>query len=198
MFKLTVVDFPIITAKHYKRADFNSLLPGVQYDCVITPGNSFGIMDGGFDLVVAERFPQAQTKLQDQMRDFYGIEINVGDAAVVTIGDGVKMVYAPTMRTPSKINDPTVVYRAALAAFQKIVIWNKMHTGKITKVVMPLFGTSTGGVPPIISYKQIELAYNVIKNGTQPQETWNENVQRHLGDLEGINIYLNRTNFSRK
>ncbi|HWA83633.1 MAG TPA: hypothetical protein VG820_09380 [Fimbriimonadaceae bacterium] len=44
---------------------FHGNLLDVAADAYVSPANSFGIMDGGIDIVLRDRFPLVESRVQD-------------------------------------------------------------------------------------------------------------------------------------
>src|SRR5579862_3221422 len=58
----------------------------VEADAYVSPANSYGIMDGGIDAVLSDRFPQAEARVQAAIAQV-GRLLPVGQALVVETGD---------------------------------------------------------------------------------------------------------------
>lgn len=194
MFNLKIVDRVNLSPRqHYQKGDFNALIPGKDYDCVITPGNSFGIMDGGFDKVIANKFPNSQDLVQIAIENFCGEEMPVGQAIIVSLGSNLQLCYAPTMRFPGPAKEKDIAYWAALAAFRQIAYFNKMTPDrKISEVVMPLFCTATGGMPAEVSYDQIVYAYQRVAgySTNPPKKGWGS-LLAHRDKLKSLSSWVN-------
>ena len=144
--------------------DFKSV---PEYDCIVSPANSFGIMDGGFDLALINYFGHELMKhVQDKIGTEYAGEQPVGTCLIVETGNKKHpyLAHTPTMRIPRIIKEYDTVYnamRAMLLAVQK-------HSDIKTVLCTGLgTATATGNVPPIIAAKQMYLAY---KSVVQPPE----------------------------
>jgi O-acetyl-ADP-ribose deacetylase (regulator of RNase III) len=115
-------------------------------DAMVSPANSFGIMDGGLDLAIRATLGfQAQDAAQAVIRERHHGELPVGSAEVVASGDArwPWLVIAPTMRVPENVAhtlNPYLAFRAALLAVAR-------HGG-IRSLVCPGLGTGIGGVDP--------------------------------------------------
>lgn len=111
------------------------------YDAIISPGNSFGILDGGIDQALSDAMdPGLQRKLQRQIvEDFHG-ELHVGQ--VTTVEDYTSVIYAPTMRVPRPVVHASEVYIAFRAA-----ILEAKRKG-FSNVITCAFGTGVGLVEP--------------------------------------------------
>jgi O-acetyl-ADP-ribose deacetylase (regulator of RNase III) len=145
------------------------------YDALITPGNSFGIMDGGFDQAVTTLFGlKIEAVVQQRIKADHLGELNVGDAILLT-SCIPHLVYAPTMRVPMQITCTDNVYRAFRAALLQIVLHNKKQSADggpcIDKVVTPLLGAGAGKFPPAAAAKQMKLAWDSI-HGKHSISSW--------------------------
>lgn len=130
---------------------------------VVSPGNGFGIMDGGFDGVLrAIHGAELETRIKRQILSHYGPELPVG-TAVATSGamDDQIVIYAPTMQVPMMVIGTDNVYRAARAAAH--MAW---RIG-IDTLFMPLLGTGTGGMALDDAAVQIIAG---VHDGAEPME----------------------------
>src|SRR4051812_23434310 len=72
-------------------------------DAMVSPANSFGIMDGGLDLAIRNALGfEAQKAAQRAIVERHHGELPVGSAEIVSTGDArwPLLVVAPTMRVP--------------------------------------------------------------------------------------------------
>ena len=86
---------------------------------VVSPANSFGIMDGGLDALYTSFFgPQLQQRLQGMIREQAGGELLVGQALLVETGHPhIRWcISAPTMRVPTLLDTPLPAYLATRAS----------------------------------------------------------------------------------
>lgn len=110
-------------------------------DAVVSPGNSFGFMDGGVDVVFSRRFGWGvEERVQKAIRENFGGELLVGQALSIRTGDDdfPVLIYAPTMRVGYVIADAIVVRLAVRAAMREVLKHQLSH------VAMPGMGTGTG------------------------------------------------------
>jgi len=154
--------------------DFFSL----KTDCVVSPANSFGYMDGGLDVIISEKVGwQVQDKLQVQIIENYYGELLVGQALLIaTDFDEIPFcIAAPTMRVPSPIESTVNVYLATKAIFQLL----KKESG-IKTVTISGLGTGVGKMAFDICAKQMKQAYDDVWLGqlTFPN-TWHEAQDKH-------------------
>ena len=138
--------------------DFFSL----ETDCVVSPANSFGFMDGGLDGVISETLGwQIESKLQKQIKEKYNGELLVGQAELV-ITDNKAVPYcisAPTMRVPLIISNTINVYLATKAVF---VLLKKINAEQnvINSITISGFGTGVGELSYDVFAKQMKQAYD--------------------------------------
>ncbi|GJD76208.1 macro domain-containing protein [Methylobacterium goesingense] len=128
-------------------------------DAIVSPANSFGMMDGGIDLAYSRKWGWGvQAALQAEIRKRPLGELLVGEALVIPTGDAGQpfMISAPTMRLPTPIHDPADVYLASKAAF----LAARDHG--FDRVVMPGMGTLTGRVPAGLAVRLMLDAFQSV------------------------------------
>ena len=140
--------------------DFQHFMKMRQVQCVVSPANAFGLMDGGYDLAITEWFgDQLQKRVQQYIiHHFYG-EQPVGTSFLIDAGkDGQSLIHTPTMRTPQRILDPRVIYQC----MRTTLMCAAEHS--IESIVIPMFGGLTGGVRPQLVAGMMWRAYQQLKN----------------------------------
>jgi len=147
-------------------ADINQ---ATGYDVLITPGNSFGIMDGGFDAVVKTLFGASiEEKIRTAIDDEFHGKLPVGCAVCCGNATGPDVIYAPTMRVPMQITRTDNVYLAMRAALLWISRYNDYETAGehepqyIENVMTPLLGAGAGKMPALQAATQMRLAWDSI------------------------------------
>lgn len=137
-------------------SEFMSLYSDI--DCVVSPANSFGIMNGGYDLALTRYFGyELQKAVQQYILKNYKGEQPVGTSIIVETGkDEIKLIHTPTMRVPSRIIDYAVIYRCMKSTLE-VALQNGVKT-----IVIPAFGACTGGVPLDIVSKMMREAFDCI------------------------------------
>ena len=143
---------------------------------VVSPGNGFGIMDGGFDGVLRALYGDLlEAHIKRQIVDRYGPELPVGAVVAARSEHGQLVIYAPTMQIPMRIVGTDNVYRAARAAANKAV-----RIG-VDVLYMPLLGTDTGGMALEDAAVQILTG---VHDGVQPiapeDMTWAHADRLHM------------------
>lgn len=126
-------------------------------DCVVTAGNSFGIMDGGIDLAMMNYFGESiQEKVQSAIINEYFGEQPIGTSLIVETNDDriPYLAYTPTMTVPTNIKNTNNVYHAMRATLMQI----EKHP-KIKVAAIPAFGHGSGGVHASDVAYQMAKAY---------------------------------------
>lgn len=94
----------------------------VTADAVISPGNSFGWLRRGVDLLYARAWPAVEQRVRSAVLALHGGELPVGEAVVVPTGVArpAWLVSAPVTREPDEPLPPGTVhpYLAARAVFR--------------------------------------------------------------------------------
>ena len=132
------------------------------FNCVVTAGNSFGLMDAGMDLAVVRFFGQhVMESIQKQILDDYLGEQPVGTCIIVPTGHESHpfVAHAPTMRVPMNIQGTDHVYLAMWAALTAVGRRNRSQSQQIESLACPGLGTGTGGMDPAEAALQMCLAY---------------------------------------
>ena len=116
---------------------------GLSYEgVVVSPGNGFGIMDGGFDRVLRDvHGVELEQRIKRAIIRMYGPEMPVGCAVSSAATGGQRVIYAPTMQVPMALEGSDNVYRAARAAA------HLAKTLSVRTLWMPLMGTGAGSLP---------------------------------------------------
>ncbi len=139
---------------------FEKFMLNNHVQCVVSPANSFGLMDGGFDLALTDWYgDQLQERVQQYIIDnFYG-EQPVGSSFIIeTKKNNQFLIHTPTMQTPQLIEDPRVIYQCMRSTLIEA------RRNNIESILIPMFGGACGGVKPEIVAKMMWLAYKQLKN----------------------------------
>lgn len=161
-----------------------------EFDCLVSPANSFGLMDGGIDLAIRQFFGmQLQKNVQKKIqKEFYG-EQPVGTSVIVfTENDDYPfLAHTPTMRVPSDISKTDNVYNAMFAMLRAVANHNKscQPEARINKVVCAGLGTATGRVPVKEASCQMALAYRNFMKPTSNM-VWSNLIQRNKEIMSGV------------
>lgn len=134
-----------------------------SFDCFVTAGNSFGLMDGGVDAATTRFFGASiQERVQQYiLKEFLG-EQPVGTSFVIHT-DHPKhpfLAHTPTMRIPMPIARTDHVYAAMWATLIAVYRHNQGSPEMpIHSLACPGLGTGTGEVPYHEAARQMALAY---------------------------------------
>jgi O-acetyl-ADP-ribose deacetylase (regulator of RNase III) len=142
---------PDISVKHCALED----LP--YHDFLVTPGNSFGAMSGGFDLAVRDM-------LGYQFQDFLQLEIMKSTTWGIPVGNIMflnldpperftSIIYAPTMRTPSPARSLDITY--VMSILTSVAFDNPDKT-----LAIPGLGTGCGKLSPSDAAKAMRAGYD--------------------------------------
>jgi O-acetyl-ADP-ribose deacetylase (regulator of RNase III) len=136
-------------------------------DAIVSPANSFGIMDGGLDLAIRNELGLAiEQKVQEVIVQKYHGELPVGCAEIVDTNDTrwKYLIAAPTMRIPEPIRFTINTYLAFRAILVAIKNFNQAHgAAAINSCVCPGLGTGIGGVSAATCARQMRAAYHTMK-----------------------------------
>ncbi|WP_459212026.1 macro domain-containing protein [Aquimarina rhabdastrellae] len=152
-----------------------------EFDCLVSPANSFGLMDGGIDLAIRNYFGmKIQYAVQRRIqKDFYG-EQSIGTSFIVFTENEYHpfLAHTPTMRVPSDISKTDNVYNAFFAMLTAVTNYNKNNNIRIEKVLCPGMGTATGKMNATEAARQMSLAYKNFLNPTTNMN-WKNLNNRH-------------------
>lgn len=164
-----------------------------EFDCMVSPANSFGLMDGGIDAAITRFFGgKIMSDVQAHIiREFLG-EQPVGTAFVIGTGHPQHpwLVHAPTMRVPMEISRTDNVYLAMWAMLRAVHHHNLRVEARIETVLCPGLGTGAGHVPPREAARQMALAYRNYLNRPQYLD-WNFANQRQADVRYGGDMGFN-------
>lgn len=190
------LDIGVIDAMHdsFKRipqfsASLGDIFTPAPVSAIISPANSFGIMDGGIDLAYTKYFgKQLPERLQQYIKtNFYG-ELPVGQAVIIpTINENIRyLISAPTMRIPQNVQKTA----NAFLAFRACLIAINEHNMKssdlpIETVLCPGLATATGNLRADLCAIQIVKAYESIVGNNE--FSWKELISTHY-TMTGYNM----------
>src|SRR5262245_17188567 len=89
-----------------------------EFDCLVSPANSFGLMDGGTDGAITRFCGHAlMERVQKRILDEYLGEQPVGTSLIVETGHAIHpfLAHTPTMRVPMPVARTDYVYLAMWA-----------------------------------------------------------------------------------
>ncbi len=133
------------------------------YDCLVSPANSFGMMDGGMDAAITQFFGiSLMERVQQKILDDYLGEQSVGTSFIVETGHPQHpfLAHTPTMRVPMQIVGTDIPYIAMWAMLLAFEQHNRIHPRKISSIACPGLGTGIGRIAPEEAARQMALAYD--------------------------------------
>jgi O-acetyl-ADP-ribose deacetylase (regulator of RNase III) len=136
-------------------------------DAMVSPANSFGIMDGGLDLAIRDQLGfSVESKIQQVIVEKHHGELPVGFAEIVATDEPRwrYLISAPTMRVPEPIPFTINAYLAFRAILVAVENFNK-NFGKreIDSLVCCGLGTGIGKISANKCARQMRAAYQIIK-----------------------------------
>ncbi len=157
----------------------------VDFDCVVSAANSFGLMDGGVDQCITDYFGvQMMHRVQSRIIQEFAGEQPVGTSIIVPgltvdmIGSNARLnrmkyvAHTPTMRIPKSVEGSDNAYMAMKSALLAVQAHNKVidldpfkreGLERINTLVTPGLATLTGRIPLDKAANQMALAtYHVM------------------------------------
>jgi O-acetyl-ADP-ribose deacetylase (regulator of RNase III) len=139
--------------------DFARFMNSHEVECVVSPANSYGLMDGGYDFAITDYFgEELPKKVQKYLLENLCGEQPVGTSIMVDINEKQKLIHTPSMRIPSHIKDPLVVYNC----MRTCLMLAKQN--KIKSIVIPAFGGACGNVNFSVIAEMMFNAYTQVSN----------------------------------
>lgn len=147
---------------------FEDFINTTPVQCVVSPANSYGLMDGGYDLAITEHFgEQLQHRVQQHIIEHYYGEQPVGTSFIIDTGkDNQKLIHTPTMRTPQIIREPLIVYQCMRTTLMCA------YENHIESILLPLFGGGCGDVHPKLIAEMMWKAYDQLRKPPKKLD-WN-------------------------
>ena len=134
-----------------------------NFDCLVSPANSFGMMDGGMDAAIIKFFGiSLMEKVQQRILTDYLGEQPVGTSMIVETGNSHHpfLAHTPTMRVPMTIVGTDIPYVAMWAMLLAVRQHNQHSQSTINTIACPGLGTGIGRVPYGEAARQMALAYD--------------------------------------
>ncbi len=161
-----------------------------EFDCMVSPANSFGMMDGGIDAAIVRFFGQSlMERVQQRILEEYLGEQPVGTSLIVETGHFKHpfLAHTPTMRVPMSIAGTDIPYVAMWAMLLAVRRHNQHTQQNINIIACPGLGTGIGRVPYPEAARMMALAY---ENFLYPPKFINCFVaaERQLQIWEGGNV----------
>ena len=148
------------TDVEFVEENFHDFMAKSDVECIVSPANSFGLMDGGYDFAITDWFGgQLQEDVQKYIMENYFGEQPVGTSFIIPIGDtGKTLIHTPSMQTPRALLDPFVVYQCMRSTLMCA------YQNGVKSILIPLFGGGCGEVAPQVIARLMRKAYDQIHN----------------------------------
>jgi O-acetyl-ADP-ribose deacetylase (regulator of RNase III) len=147
--------FAGIESVQIAKSNFEPLID--LFDCLVSPANSFGFMDGGMDAAITDFFgTQLEERVQDEIWRCHRGEQPVGTCLIVPTADPrcPWLAHCPTMRTPMDVSGTNNAYAAFLAAL------TTAEAQGIQTLACSGLATGTGQMPPEVAARQMRFAFD--------------------------------------
>ena len=160
--------------------DFANFMEEYVVECIVSPANSFGLMDGGYDLAITKWFGDGlMRKVQKYIVENFNGEQPVATSFLIDIGyKNIKLIHTPTMREPEAIKEPLVIYQCMRTTLLEAIKNN------INSIVIPAFGGGCGSLDYDLIARMMYRGFCQIMENKTAQITW----ENHLSNRE---IYRN-------
>lgn len=136
-------------------------------DAIVSPANSFGIMDGGLDLTIRNELGfQVETDIQEVILNKYHGEMPIGSAEIIKTNHDrwSYMIAAPTMRIPENVAFTLNAYIAFRAILIAINSFNESKPKRpIKSLVCSGLGTGIGSMEAVKCAAQMRATYKLMK-----------------------------------
>ncbi|KDQ32603.1 hypothetical protein PLEOSDRAFT_1032445 [Pleurotus ostreatus PC15] len=178
-----------ITVINKKLSDLEP--PQSHFDCIVSPANSYGRLDGGFDLVISRALAPkddidaitriAQSVLYSRWKGYAppGTCTMVPLQATVCENNPHKCAYialVPTMRVPEEVTwNREIVYNCVWSLLNALTHHNESAgegADKISTVLMTGLGTGVGYISPEVFGKQTALAFKHFLDSEAHPDKW--------------------------
>lgn len=135
--------------------NFKHFMDEHKVDCVVSPGNSKGIMAGGYDYAISQYFGWELTEnVQKYITNHFNGLQPIGSAFLIDIPKSkTKLIHCPTMVEPCPIKDTNIIFKCIVSTLC-VATDNNINT-----IVIPAFGGLTGKVNPDELAKLMYLGY---------------------------------------
>lgn len=141
-----------------------------DYECFVSPANSFGFMDGGIDWFYRDIFgTELENKVKDKIAELPFGELPVGQALLLWHKPKY-FIIAPIMRVPATKVSQLDIFLAARA-----IAYESRHLPSDIKIAVPGLGVGSGGLDYISAWYAMDAGLRAGLN-TYPRSytTWHE------------------------
>ena len=159
-------------APHPSVAITHDTIFAVDANTLVSPANSFGVMDGGLDAKLRDFFgPQIEGRVRQSIAQQYHGELPVGLACTVETGHERYryLICAPTMRCPADVSGTVNAYLAMKAILNEAIC----HPSPL-QVAVPGLCSLTGRMSASQVARQMRIAYERVVVGKYRYSHWRE------------------------
>jgi len=170
------------------------------HDCIVSPTNSFGLMDGGIDRAISymlntiDDVDYIGKKVRNVIHKKHGGEQPIGTCMIIST-DNLKFPYlahAPTMRIPRNSVNTLNPYYAFKAVLCEVLNFNETQRSKIEPIIKSIltttFCTGCGEMPLRMAFLQMKKAYDVVYEGIQTGWVFVSILDKELEKLRELTI----------
>lgn len=152
--------------------NFENFMLKYKVDCVVSPANSFGLMDGGYDLAISKWFGWGlMENVQKYIKDHYYGEQPVATSFIIdTPKTGVKLIHTPTMRDPDEIKELLIVYQCMRTTLIEAI------KNDVQEMVIPAFGGGAGWVKHETIARLMYQGYKQVIEYEGQDMNWNNHI----------------------
>lgn len=139
--------------------DFRKFMDKNKVECIVSPGNSKGVMNGGYDYAISDYFGWELTERVQKhiIKKYSGLQ-PVGSAFIIDIPNSkIKLIHCPTMVKPM------IIYQTKLIEDCMYSTLKVAYDNNIKSIVIPAFGGATGQVNPNEIAKLMYQTYQRFK-----------------------------------
>jgi O-acetyl-ADP-ribose deacetylase (regulator of RNase III) len=157
-----------------------------EYDCLIMPANSFGLIDAGITRSVARFFGDALVRrVQRCVLEEYLGEQPVGTSVLLGTGDPRHpfVAHTPIVRFQAPLTHSDHVYVGMWAALLAVDRHNRSSSQLISVVACPGLATSATRAPVDETARQMSLAYRHFLN--PPDHLDQSYARRRYEEIQG-------------
>jgi O-acetyl-ADP-ribose deacetylase (regulator of RNase III) len=163
-----------------------------QVSVLVSPCNSFGIMEDGVALALHKATDsKLEARFRKLLQDKHAGELPVGQAEIMTTGiaQPERVIFAPTVRVPQRMNAANVnAFLSTRAAFRMLGQYMRQENeekggSQIESVAFVGMGTGGGRMSPATAAFQMYEAYCQIVLGQEPNFATIEAAVAHDQEL---------------
>ena len=144
----------------------------VDANTLISPANSFGVMDGGLDGKLRDFFGSGlEKRVRERIRSQFHGELPVGLATTLETGHSQYpyLICAPTMRFPMEVPSTVNAYLAMKAILNEATAYPEQLS-----IAVPGLCSLSGRMPPTSVARQMRIAYERVILGLHAYTHWRE------------------------